>query len=189
MQLSSFIKRVRNIISEPVKEFIKISKESVKPGSLFVNYTLPFLGLYTVASYLGRIVFGPATFSTGTGVILKSILLIILMVVAGIYLVSLAINEILPFFHTKKDITKTYSLITYSLTPAYISLVLSGLVPKLSVLFNLFGLYSVFLYWIATAAIVDMIKVKRQIFVPISLLVTVLVFLVIWLILGTIFLI
>lgn len=187
MDIKSFIKRIQNIITEPQREFIRISKEEKNPIQVFLDFILPFMVLYAIASYLGKIIFSPATFSVGTGIILKNILLIILVILSGIYLAALVLNEILPAFHTKRSFSKTFGMISYSLTPVFIAIIFSGLIPNLSMFINLVGLYSIILFWISAAAIIDMTKDRRQIYVPISLLSMVVIFLVIRVILGAIF--
>jgi len=187
MKVNIFIKRTQNLITEPKREFIRISKEEKKPDEVFLTFILPYLLLYAVASYLGTLVFKQATFDTGSGIILKNILLVMVVTASGIYTTSVIINEMLPFFHAKKSRSKTFSMVAYTLTPVYLSLVFAGLIPNLAILINLVGLYSIILFWIAASAITDMTTERRQIFVPISLLIIVLVFLFIRIILGAIF--
>jgi hypothetical protein len=107
--------------------------------------------------------------------------------VTGIYVSSLIINEMLPLFQLKKDIVKISSIIIYSLTPVYIALIASGLFPNLSMFLNLIGFYSIILFWISTATIINMTKEHRQIFVPVISIALVLIFLFIRIILGAIF--
>ncbi|MDA3893819.1 MAG: YIP1 family protein, partial [Salinivirgaceae bacterium] len=103
------------------------------------------------------------------------------------YLSDIAIYEILPFFHSKKNKTKSFALVTYSMTPILLALIFSGLIPKLATLIYFIGFYSVFLFWISSAAIIDMTKERRQIFVPLSLLLIMIIFLLLRIVLGAIF--
>jgi hypothetical protein len=112
MNITKFIKRIQSIIAEPQREFIRIAKEDKNPGSVLIEFTIPLIALYILTSYLGRIVFSPATFNVGTGVILKNIFMIVIVTILGIYLSAIAINEILPFFHSKKFKTKSFALVT-----------------------------------------------------------------------------
>jgi len=186
MNIAYIIKRTRNIITEPQRELINIAKEDKKPSTIFLEFLLPLLILFTVASYLGKIVFERIPLN-GTDIILKNILLLTIVTGIGTYFSAIAINEILPAFHAKRNKAKSFALVTYSLTPVYIALILSGLIPKLASLFYFIGFYSVILFWISTATIADMTKERRQFFVPVSLLIIILIFLFIRLILGAIF--
>ncbi len=187
MKIGKFIKRIKCITVEPRREFIKISYEHKKPGKVFIEYTLPFLILYAIAAYLGKIVFSPVTFNVGTDVILKSIFMMLIVVSIGIYITSLLINELLPLFNTKKNIVKTFTLISYTLTPVYITLILSGLLPNLSAIFTFIGFYSIILFWIAVSAIVDIKREKRQIFVFVNIILIALVFFIVRIVFGAIF--
>ncbi len=187
MNIGKFIKRLKCILIEPQREFIRISHEQKKPVKVFVEYVLPFLILYAIAAYLGKIVFSPATFNVGTGIILKSILLMLMVIGIGIYLIPLLINELLPLFNTKKDNGKTFTLIAYTLTPVYIALILSGLIPNLSAVFYFIGFYSIILFWIAVSAIINIKMERRQIFVFVNIILIALVFFIIRIVLGAIF--
>jgi hypothetical protein len=187
MDIQKLIQRTQHIFTEPKREFIRISKEQDKVLTLFIDFVLPFMIIYFVAAYLGTIFFTPATFNIGAGIILKSIVLNLLVMVTGIYVSSLIINEMLPLFQLKKDIVKISSIIIYSLTPVYIALIASGLFPNISMFINLIGFYSIILFWISTATIINMTKEHRQIFVPVISIALVLIFLFIRIILGAIF--
>lgn len=187
MDIQKLIKRTQNIITEPKREFIRISKEQNNMLTLAIEFVLPFMLVYAVAAYFGTILFTQATFSIGAGIIFKSILLNVLVLGIGIYVSSLVINEMLPLFQLKKDITKVFSLVIYSLTPVYIALIASGMFPNLSMFINLIGFYALILLWISTAIILGMTKEHRQIFVPVISIALVLIFLFIRIILGAIF--
>lgn len=187
MDIQKLIQRTQHIFTEPKREFIRISKEQDKVLTLFIDFVMPFMIIYSVAAYFGTVFFTPATFNIGAGIILKSIALNLLVMVTGIYVSSLIINEMLPLFQLKKDIVKISSIIIYSLTPVYIALIASGLFPNLSMFLNLIGFYSIILFWISTATIINMTKEHRQIFVPVISIALVLIFLFIRIILGAIF--
>ena len=187
MSLKHFIKRTKNIFTEPKREFIRISQEESEPLTVFTTFVLPFLILYTVASYLGEITFSPATFEVGTSVILKNILFMLLVLTISIYLASFVINELLSLFHIKKDIKQTFALVSYTFTPIYIALIFSGLIPNLAAVIYFIGFYSIVLFWIATSSIFDIKMEQRQIFVSISLILIVLIFLFTRILMGLIF--
>ena len=187
MNVKQFINRTKNIFTEPKREFIRISKEDSKPLTVFTAFVLPFLILYTLASYLGEIVFSPATFEVGTSVILKNILFMLLVLTTSIYIASLVINELLSLFHVKKNIKQTFALISYSHTPIYIALIFSGLIPNLAAIIYFVGFYSIILFWIATSSIFDIKMEQRQIFVSISLILIMLIFLFTRIFIGLIF--
>jgi apolipoprotein N-acyltransferase len=74
---------------------------------------------------------------------------------------------------------KTFTLIAYSLTPVYISMIVSGVFPGLSELINLFGLYGFIIYWLGAEVLIDdMIPKNRNLFIILSLTIFVALFLV-----------
>jgi len=188
MYIKSFIKRAQNILIEPKREFIRISKEDNKPISIILNYILPFLVVYALITYLGKIIYSPDDYNDGIGILIKNIFLIVFLIVIGTYLTSVSINELLPAFKLQKSLNKTFALVAYSFTPVYIAIIFSSLIPNLSNFIYLIGLYSIILFWISASAITDIKKEQRQIFIPISLLFVILIFLLIRIILGLFFL-
>ncbi|MDA3892385.1 MAG: hypothetical protein PF517_12040, partial [Salinivirgaceae bacterium] len=113
MNITKFIKRIQSIIAEPQREFIRIAKEDKNPGSVLIEFTIPLIALYILTSYLGRIVFSPATFNVGTGVILKNIFMIVIVTILGIYLSAIAIIEKLPFYNSNKKKNKKMAMVKF----------------------------------------------------------------------------
>ena len=188
MDIKSFINRTQNILLEPKREFIRISNENNKPVNVFLNHTLPFLVIYAFAAYLGKIINNPDSFNDAIGEFIKNVLLIFGVIIIGIYLTSAAINELRTPFKSKKDLNKTFALVTYSFTPIFIAIILSSIIPGLSSFIYLIGLYSIILFWISASAIIDIKKEHRQIFIPLSLLSVILIFFLIRIFLGLFFL-
>jgi len=173
---------------EPKREFIRISKEDNKPLNIFLNYILPFLVVYALITYIGKIIYSADNFNDGLGLLIKNTFLIICLIIIGTYIASISINELLPAFKLQKSLNKTFALVAYSFTPVYIAIIFSSLIPNLSNFIYLIGLYSIILFWISASAITDIKKEQRQIFIPISLLFIILIFLLVWIILGLLFL-
>lgn len=187
MLLKPIINRVRGVLLEPKREFVSILTENKSRGAVLSQYIIPFLVLFLLATFLGSVVFGPTTFREGSGVVLRSIFHLILVVLVTLYGAAYILNELLPVFQIPINGTKTFTLVAYAFTPVYVAMVLSGLLPKLEALLNLIGLYSIILFWVGTERLIEMPVERRQWFVPISLAIIILLYLAAKLILGAIF--
>lgn len=187
MEIKQIIERVRGVLAEPKREFVTILKEDQRKTRLFLNYVLPLLVLYAITTYIGNVLFGAVTIRQGSGIVIKSIIHGMLVQIATLYIGGIIINEVLPLFHVPKNGRKTFALLAYTLTPIYISMILAGLLPGLSKLIYLLGLYSILLFWFGAESLIEMPQERRQLFVPLSFLMIILLYLAIRVVLGAIF--
>lgn len=187
MLVKLIINRVRGVLMEPRREFVSILNENKSSGAVLSQYIIPFLALFLVATFLGSVVFGPTTFRQGSGVVLRSIFHLILVVLVTLYGSAFILNKLFSIFQIPKNGTKAFTLMAYAFTPVYIAMILSGLLPRLEALLNLIGLYSIILFWIGSERLIEMPVERRQWFVPISLIIIILLYLAAKLILGAIF--
>jgi hypothetical protein len=187
MDIKQNINRIRGLLAEPKKEFVKILIEDRRKTFLFLQYVLPLLLLYALATYVGNVLFGAVTIREGSGVVLKSVIHIVLVQIITLYVGAMFINELLPFFHMPKNGRKAFALVAYSLFPVYLSMILAGLLPGLAKLINLAGLYSILLFWFGAETLIEMPQERRQMFVPLSLLIIILIYLAARIVLGAIF--
>ncbi len=187
MFLKLIINRVRGVLMEPRREFVSILNENKSRGAVLSQYIIPFLTLFLVTTYLGSVIFGPTTFRQGSGVVLRSIFHLILVVLVTLYGSAFILNKLFSIFQIPRNGTKAFTLMAYAFTPVYIAMILSGLLPRLEALLNLIGLYSIILFWIGSERLIEMPVERRQWFVPISLIIIILLYLAAKLILGAIF--
>lgn len=186
MKINLFFNRIRNLIADPQKEFARIEAERKQPRRIYMEFILPLVIITAIASYFGKVLFGPVTMSLGTGVALKAVFMLVTIQVIGVYVSALIINELFPLFHAQKKFNKTFAIISYSALPAYLALIFAGLLPTLANVIYLAGIYSVVLYWHAVQHIADMVIERRQVFVPFSIFVIVLFYLLFRVIMGII---
>lgn len=177
MDLRLFTYRVKGILSEPKQEFQKISGEHKNPQRIIIDFILPLIVINALASFLGEIIFGPASFSIGSGIVLKNVLFIALVQITSVYLAAYLVNELLPVFHLKKDFAATFRLIAYSFTPIFITTIFAGLLPKFSNIINFLGFYAIVTIWIGCDILLPILKERKQLFVPVSIITTALIYL------------
>ncbi len=79
------------------------------------------------------------------------------------------LNEIAPFFNTKKNINAVYKLVVYSSTPSFIISIIVNLDYKF-MLFSLLSLYSVYLYWTGIQPLLETPEKNKVHYIVVSIL-------------------
>jgi hypothetical protein len=188
MNLQQLFVLIKNLIIQPIVELERLSKESINPRQTLNTIVVPLLTAIVVTNYFGRVVFGHEAFSDSITVLLTRILVIVFTQALSLLIFSVILNELLPYFEAKRNFGQSFTLITYSFIPALAANIIAGIIPKLSPLFNLFGLYSFYLYWYAIQYYHPKLTLeKRQIFVPLSLILMLLIYMAIYGVCGLIF--
>jgi hypothetical protein len=188
MNLQQLFVLIKNLIVQPVVELKRLSSENIHPKQTLNHIIVPLLTAIVVSNYFGRVVFGHEAFGDSLNVLLTKIFVIIFTQALSLLIFSVILNEVLPYFEEKRNFGQSFTLITYSFIPALAANVIAGILPKLSPLFNIFGLYSFYLYWYAIQFFYPKLTFeKRQIFVPLTLVLMMLVYLAIFGICGLIF--
>ncbi|OFX39288.1 MAG: hypothetical protein A2W95_08150 [Bacteroidetes bacterium GWA2_40_14] len=183
-------RRMQALLIEPQNEFRVIQSENLSSGAILNQYMYPVLLIFMVTTFIGSIVFGAATFLEGILIFVFSILItipsLLLSIYLGIWLLKKWMPKILIDYKQihlhLSDIktpnlgSKTFTLISYSLTPVYLSMIVSGVFPRLSDLINLFGLYGLVLYWQGAEVLFGYPLRTRRLFVTVSIFLFVSIF-------------
>lgn len=187
MNLSNFINRIKQLLLETKKEFINIHKEDKDPVKILKDFILPMVIINALASFLGDIFFGPASFKIGSGIVLQNVLLIAVVQLVAIYISAYLMNELLPLFQVKKNFNASFRLIAYSFTPIFITTIVAGLLPNFGTVINFFGFYAIVIIWIGADILLPVGREKKQLFVPVVVVLTGLNYLAVRGILGILF--
>ncbi|MFA6403130.1 MAG: hypothetical protein WCX31_16130 [Salinivirgaceae bacterium] len=192
MNFSPIKNRVQALLVDPKREFLVIKTESQTSTSILNNFVYPLMLVFIITTFIGSVVFGNDTLLDGIINFVFSILVTIPAVFLSIYIGIWSMKKVFPkvnlnYQHFKLNLPelkietlglKTFTLIAYSLTPVYISMIVSGVFPGLSKLINLFGLYGFIVYWLGAEVIIDeMIPKNRNLFIILSLSIFVVLFL------------
>jgi|GEM_PF-2497385 len=193
MNFSPIKNRVQALLVDPKREFLVIKTESQTSTSILNNYVYPLMLVFIITTFIGSVVFGNDTLLDGIINFVFSVLVTIPAVFLSIYIGIWSMKKVFPkvnlnYQHFKLNLPelkietlglKTFTLIAYSLTPVYISMIVSGVFPGLSELINLFGLYGFIIYWLGAEVLIDdMIPKNRNLFIILSLTIFVALFLV-----------
>ena len=144
----NLVQRVQDILLEPKATWPVIAAEPGDAKSLFMGYVAVLAAIPPLASFVGM-VFG------GLGMYARMSLLSSLGAALVAYAVSLAmvlllgfwVDKLAPSFGGSRNPVNALKVVAYAMTPGFVAGVLN-LVPSLSVLGILAGLYGIYLLYL-----------------------------------------
>ena len=184
--------RAQGICLKPKEEWVKIQGESTPVKTLFLQYVIPLAAIPAAAQFIGygligvRVpFFGNLRLPFGTAIVRA--LLTFVLTAAAAYVAGLIINALAPSFASKQNMEAAMKLAVYALTPSWIAGVLY-IIPALSILVGLAGLYGLYILYLGfQAPMMETPKEKVMSYFLVSLVVMVVLWLVIGLIIGSVF--
>lgn len=182
MDINKIFNRAKNIIVKPDDEWQVIKSETTDKKEVILNYALPLIVLIAIASLIGSSITKLHIGISFPSVLISSVVVFIIQFTA-MYLSAVIINELAPSFGSKKDINAAFKLVIYASTASYVASMLGGLIPVLSVLFSILGLYSIYLFWTGITPMMETPENKKVGYIIVSCLIIV----AITLVLGAIF--
>ena len=136
--------RPRALIIQPLKawEMIKLENRSVK--EVQISFLLPVLVLISLSAFAGSLIYNPAGLSVLFPILraLKQFICFYLTVL----LTSWVLNELSAAFIHFKDYSFNFKLVVYSLTPLYITVIITRFLPDLSII-NILALYGAYILY------------------------------------------
>ena len=183
----NIIERVKNIITNPKKEWEIIDGESATLSSLLTGYVLPLIVLGAAAGFIGYAFVG---IDVGFGIKMKGmnwgLYQGLSILISGIisYIVSVYVVDALAgSFGSEKNINKSAQLVAYAITPALVGAIL-GIVPMLAIIGSLFGLYSIYLWYLGLGPIKKTPEDKKVVYIVVSVLVYIVVMVVVGMVIN-----
>jgi hypothetical protein len=136
--------RARYIIIHPVKAWETIRKENRSVRKVQSSFLIPVLVVISLSAFAGSLIYNPTGLSILFPVIraLKQFICFYLTVL----LASWVLNELSVAFRTNKDYTLNFKLVTYSLTPLFITVLITRFLPDLA-LINILSLYGAYILY------------------------------------------
>lgn len=174
--------RVVNILTRPQTEWTTIASESTDVATLYRSYIMLLAAIPPVATYLGMMVFGISLPLMGTyrvGVVqgLTSAVVQYVLSLVGVYVASLVIDKLAPTFNSQSDAMQALKLVAYASTASWLAGALS-IVPALSPLAIIGGLYGIYLFYLGVAPLMKTPNDKIIPYMVVSAVVVVVVMLV-----------
>ncbi len=136
--------RARYIIIHPVKAWETIRKENRSVRKVQSSFLIPVLVVISLSAFAGSLIYNPTGLSILFPVIraLKQFICFYLTVL----LASWVLNELSVAFRTNKDYSLNFKLVTYSLTPLFITVLITRFLPDLT-LINILSLYGAYILY------------------------------------------
>lgn len=147
----SLVDRVKGILLTPQKEWPVIEAESATPASLYTGYIMPLAAIPAVAGLIGFSVIGVNVLGTSfrvpfgssiTGAVVRYVATLV-----GVFVLALIIDALAPSFGGTKSQIQALKLAAYSSTASWIAGIFL-ILPSLSILAALGGLYSLYLLFV-----------------------------------------
>lgn len=186
----SIIDRAKNMIIQPDKEWNVIASEQPHTAQIITGYVLILAGAAAIAAFIGYAFVG---FNV-LGVRFKGFdwgvyqaLIVLVGGVLSVYVTALVVDALAPSFNAEKNFDRSIQLVAYSFTPVWIGGLLA-IIPSIAFLGALFGLYGLYLMYIGLPKIKKVPADKQTGYFVVSLIVTILVYMVVAWLLQTILL-
>jgi hypothetical protein len=182
------IDRAKNILMSPTTEWNKIEQEDSAFQQLITSYLIPLSLIGAIAGFIGwgfvgismlGVHYGSISWGIGQGIGY------ILHVVLGVIITTYIVDALAPTFKSEKNIARSAQLVVYSYTPSLIGAIFT-LIPSLSVLSDICGLYGLYLIFAGLHTIKKTPDDQRIGYVIATVLVLIAVYVIIGVIFGSI---
>lgn len=147
----NLVQRIQDILLKPKDTWPQIAQEAATPQSLYKDWLLILAAVPAVAGFIGMSVIGLGAFGISYRVPFVSGLVHMVVGYAlslgMVYLLSLLVNALAPTFGGTPDRLAALKLVAYGCTAGFLGGVFQ-LLPSLSLLGLLCGLYSIYLVYL-----------------------------------------
>lgn len=167
--------RAKNILLTPEKEWSVVATEPADTNKLITGYAVPLAALAALAAFIG---YGLITTGGSVKLGLYYAINVFLTGLVSVYVTALVIDMLAPSFDAEKNFGRSLQLVTYSFTPIWIGGLLT-LFPPLAIVGLLVGLYGLYLMYIGLAKLKSAPADKVTGYFVVSILVTIVVYIVI----------
>jgi hypothetical protein len=149
----ALVDRVKNILISPRTEWPVIDAEPATVASLYTGYIMPLAAIPVICQAIGmsmigmNIPFVGGHYRTPIVSALISAAVLYCFSLVAVYIVALIVDALAPTFGGTKNQVQALKVVAYSYTASWVGGILS-LIPALSIIGVLFGLYSLYLLYL-----------------------------------------
>ncbi len=176
MNFEYLYQRTTNILLNPFETWNEIKTERKSRKDIISGFLLPVSVIIGICSLLGTLFFSKIENSFSFGYVLFNGIISFLVIFLEVYFSCLLIAEITTSFSQETDADAVFALVTYSQTPFFVALAITKLFPQLLFL-TILSIYTLYLFWIGIIKLLNVQEDKRIIFLLLSSLVLILIFL------------
>jgi hypothetical protein len=185
----NLVERVKNIITNPKKEWSVIATEQPDTGKIITGYVLPLAGLSAAAAFIGYGLIGFNVLGyrvSGFNWGIYQAITILAGAIVSVYVTAWVVDKLAPNFDSEKNFNRSVQLVAYAFTPAWVGGMLA-IIPAISFIGGLFGIYGLYLLFLGIPYLKNTPPDKHTGYFVISLIVTILVYMIVGWILSSIF--
>jgi len=156
---AQLVTRASNIVMKPADEWPVIAAETADVAGLMRDYAAPLAAIPAICRWIGMSVVGISVPLAGTyrvGIVRGFVGAVISWVFALIaaYIAALVVEKLAPSFKSQGSLVQALKLVVYASTPVWVAGVLN-LVPALSPLAIIAGLYAIYLFYLGLPAMMS----------------------------------
>lgn len=190
MDFNAIIKRVIAIITKPKDEWQVIKKENLTISDMFLKYAIYLAAIAAIAGFIGYAVIGVSvgfgTFRMPAGRALMWSIFQYIFSLGGVFLIAFIIDSLAPSFGAKKNMVDSTKVVVYSYTASWVAGIFFIIPSIAGILGALLSLYTLYLLYLGIETIKEAPKEKAMGYFVVSLLVTIVVYVIIGLIVSNI---
>jgi hypothetical protein len=180
----NLVARAKGILTNPAREWAAIDDEPLDLGQLLIGYVLPLAAIGPIASVIGWSLFGfGGLLRISIGTIITMAIVSFIMTVIGVFVLAWVINALAPTFNARQSMPQAIKVAAYSSTAAWVAAIFN-LVPALSMLAVIGGLYSLYLCWVGLPILMKAPPEKASTYVIVTIIAIVVLYMIIGMI-GT----
>jgi hypothetical protein len=189
MDFNFIIKRALAIFTKPKDEWEVIKNENMSVKDLFLKYAIILAAIPAVAGLIGYtligISFGYGTFRMPFARGLTWAIFTYVLSLGGAFLLGFIIDTLAPSFGAKKDLNQSMKVVIFAYTATWLGGVFY-LIPSLSILGALIGIYTLVLLYMGMKRIKEVPQEKMVGYYVVTLIVSIAVYIVMGLIVGAV---
>lgn len=159
----NIVNRVKSLLLNPKNEWDIIKNESYSIQELFKSYIIIVAAIPAVAGFLGFFLFGVSTafgsYRMPLAESLKWAILTYVMTLVSVFVVGYIVDVLAPQFGSKKNLAESIKLVAFANTAAWVGGIFN-LLPSLSIVATLAGIYSLVLLYMGLPKIKDIPQEK-----------------------------
>jgi len=146
----SLIQRVQDILLKPKETWPIVAGEGGDTASIYTNYLIYLAAIPAIASFIGLSLIGAGGFGFSVRVpIMSGLVQMVVSYVLSlvmVFVLALIVDALAPTFNGSKNQISALKLVAYGSTAGFVGGIF-GLIPSLSILGLIAGLYSIYLIY------------------------------------------
>jgi len=176
----SIVDRAKNIIMTPKTEWSVIAGEEPNASAIFMSYALPLILASAAAGFIGHALiwgsghYGAFAMKWGLYVAIQTTI----MGALGVWLTAAVVNALAPNFGSEKNMGRAMQLVIYSMTPAWIGGLLM-IIPWIGFIGAIFGIYGLYLIYLGLPVMMKTPEDKTVSYLVVSIVVLIVIYLII----------